>query len=216
MAKLNVSWSGLGETSVTTGTDADVGKDFSTARAMLDSNSMQTDKPFVVYLTSSDPQSVREQEVVDNTTMMDERISIGAKAFVMIKADGDSITKDHAFYRHLKGKKFPRLVAFSAAGDRVGALEGRTSPSKLFGLMNKAYKRDYKGDLGKTIKDFQKVLTQIDTMDSQKRALDEKELHAKTKRAKNEIVKKRAILAKQEEELRIQEEKILEFRRRTA
>ena len=214
MAKLNLTWTDMGSYSVTTGENVET-TDLSTARAILESQYQDADKPFLVYLTSSDPKAVREQEVVDGVTFMDERIMIGAKAFTLVKGNGDEIGEDHPFHRYLAGKKFPRIVVFNAAGEKVGKLEGRSSPSKLFSVMRKAFRHDYKGDLNNIVKDYQKVLTQLDTLDAMKQAMDEKEKHASTKRAKKEIEKKRAEIAKEEEEIREAEEKVLDFRRRS-
>lgn len=217
MAKLNLDWKELPSTSVTTGANADSkGIDFSTPLALVDGRYVEKGKPFVVYLTSSDSKAVRMQEVVNGTTLMDERITVGAKAFTMIKSDGDQLTKDHPFHRYLAGESLPRFVVFSGSGERVGKLEGQVSPSKLFGVMKKAYLADYIGDLDKTVKDYQKVLTQLDTLNSLKMAVEDKANRATTARDKAEVEKKRAEIAKEEEKLRIAEEKVLDLKRRAA
>lgn len=215
MAKLTIDWTDLGSTTVTTGVDAE-GNDLSTARAVLGTQYQDADKPFVVYLTSSDPKALRMQEVVEGTTLMDERIAIGAKAFTMVRGDGDLLSEDHPFHRYLGGKSYPRFVVFSADGTQVGRLEGQVSPSKLFGTMKKAFKRDYVGNLDRIVKDYQKVLTQLDTIDTQKQAIAEKEARAQTARDKKELARKKEEIAKEEEAVREAEEKVLDFKRRVA
>ena len=64
------------------------------------------------------------------------------------------------------------------------------------------------------VKDFQKLLTELDKLDVLRQSVDQKELRAKTKKDKKDIEKKRDQIAKDEEELREAEEKLFDIKRR--
>lgn len=183
---------------------------------MLSGADLQYDRPFVVYLTSSAEADATAQEVVDMTTLRDERVAIASKFFSMVKVDGAEIGKDHPYAKWIGGKDLPRFVVFSAAGDRVGKVEGRVSPSKLYGMMKGAVAKDYVTNVDKVVKDYQKILTALDRLNVLKTTLDQKEARSDTKRDEREVAREREQLAKEEEELRLEEEKLLDFKRRNA
>jgi len=215
MAKLNIDWTELADASVTTGaTGTTEIRDMSTATGMLHASERQAEKPILVYLTSREEKYSTEQDVVENTTLRDERVAIGSKLFTMVKANGDAIDSNHPYYNHLAGRTLPRFVAFTSDGEQIGKIEGRASPSKLFKLMKKAATRDYVVNLDKTVKDFQKLLTELDKLDVLRQAVAQKEQSAQTSRDKKEIEKKRDQIAKDEEELREAEEKLFDVKRR--
>lgn len=215
MAKLRIEWSDLAETSVTTGAGGSGAlQDFSTARGMLTPGDAQAEKPFLVYLTSTDEDDRVAQDVIESTTLKDERVSLASKLFTMVKADGQQITKDHPFYRWIGGRQTPRFILFTSAGDRVGKLEGRASPSKLYALMKKTAVRDFKVNVDRFVKDYQKVLTSLDKINTLKMALAQKESRKLTKAQSKDLEKKKTEIAADEEDLRAVEEKLLTFRRR--
>jgi hypothetical protein len=216
MAKLNITWTSLADFRVTTGAGGGESQDLSTARGMLRPSDQQTEKPFVVYLTSSDEKDQTSQDVIEQTTLKDERVSIASKLFTMIKDDGEMITRDHPYARWVYGRELPRFVAFCSNGDPVGKLEGRASPSKLYGLMKKTASRDYIINVDRMVKDYQKILTSLDKLSVLQSALDQKESGDNTSAEKRKIEKERDELAKEEEELRQLEEKLLTFKRRNA
>ncbi len=217
MAKLNIGWTELASTSVTTGTTGGGAlQDFSTARGMLRADDAQEAKPILVYLTSSDEKDLVAQDVIDQTTMKDERVSLASKMFTMVKADGNQISSDHPFAKWIGGKDLPRIVLFSSVGEEVGKLEGRASPSKLFALMKKAAARDFKTNVDRFVKDYQKILTELDKISALQQAAATKEARDISASEQRKLEKKKQELAKNEEELRALEEKLLEFERRTA
>jgi len=219
MAKLNVEWTELADTSVTTGAGGGAtaeGRDMSTATGMLRPGDAQAEKPILVYLTSSDPDDQVAQDVIEQTTLKDERVSLASKMFTMVKADGYTISKDHPYARFIGGKKLPRFVLFSSNGTKVGKLEGKASPSKLFALMKKTGKRDYKTNVDTFVKDYQKVLTALDKLDTLKQAVAAKEARDITKAEKRKLEKKQEEIAKEEEDIRAVEQKLLTFRRKNA
>jgi len=183
---------------------------------MISAADRQKDMPILVYLTTNTEKFATEQDVIEQTTLKDERVSLASKMFVMVKANGDEIDQNHVFGRFLDGSKLPRFVLFSSDGERIGKLEGRASPSKLYGLMKKAANRTYVTRMDTFVKDYQKVLTSLDKLDALKNALAQKEARDDSARGKREVEKKRAEYEQQEEELREAEQELLDFKRRAA
>lgn len=164
-------------------------------------------KPFIVFLSSKD--NVNEQTVVEQTTLKDERVSLGSKFFTMLEAEGETITKTHPYYKWIGGKKLPRVVVFTNEGNKVGKLEGQPSPSKMYGLMKKAAAKSRVRNLDRKIKDYQKILTSLDKINTLKQALASKESRDDSKSALREIAKKRKAIEADELKLKEAEEKIL-------
>lgn len=188
----------------------------STANGMLRAADAQAQMPILVYLTSSDPDDQVAQDVIDSTTLKDERVSLASKLFTMVKTDGSTITEDHPYHRFIGGRKLPRFVLFSSDGNEVGKLEGKASPSKLFSLMKKTARRDFKVNVDRFVKDYQKILTSLDKLDTLKQAVAQKEARDITSAEQRKLEKKKEEIAKEEEELRAVEEELLKFERRDA
>lgn len=214
MAKLQIEWTELASTQVTTGAQAEEVADLSTATGMLTPADHQYERPILVYLTSNDEDVRSAQDVVEGTTLKDERISIASKFFTMVRDDGDQITNGHPFDRWIGGNELPRFVVFTSTGERVGKLEGRASPSKLYGLMKRAVRQEYVVNLDRTIKDYQKILTDLDRLSVLKTTLEAKEARDVSPREQRKIEKEKEELAKEEEQLRTREEELLKFERR--
>jgi hypothetical protein len=216
MAKLQIDWKEMNTVRVTTGTNAkneDV--DMSNATALLSAADRQNARPFMVYLTTANEKFALEQQNVDATALKDERVSLASKLFTMVKTDGDAVSKDHAFARHLRvGGELPRFVVFTSKGEEVGSLAGTVSPSKLFQLMKKAASQDYVVNVDNWVKDYQKVLTETDKLETLKAALAQKETRAQTASAAREVEQKKELYAKQEEELKAREEKLANPKRK--
>ncbi len=201
---------------MTTGAGGTEVQDLSSAKGMLRPSEQQADKPFIVYLTSTNEKFRTAQDVVEKTTLRDERVAISAKFLTMIKGEGEAITKTHPYYQWIGGKDLPRIVVFSAAGEKIGKLEGRASPSKLFALMEKAVSRHYEIDLEKAIKDYQKILTEIDKLSVLKDALKEKQKDKLTASEKKKVEGEQAALDEKEKELLKEEEVLLNPKRKNA
>jgi hypothetical protein len=216
LAKLTITWSEINNPKVTTGAgSAADAVDMSTARAMLTADDRQYERPFVVYLTSSEEKHRVEQENVDATALKDERVSLSARLFTMVKTDANAIGESHPFARFVgSGGNLPRLVAFSANGQEIGRLEGTVSPSKLFQLMKKTAIRDYVVNVDNFVKDYQKILTELDKLDTLRKALADKESRKKTAADEREIALKTETYDKQEAALKEKEEKLLAVKRK--
>jgi thioredoxin-related protein len=216
LAKLQIDWKQLNSVSVTTGASAtNDNVDMSSATALATPADRQANKPILIYLTTTNEKFAVEQQNVDATALMDERVGLSSKLFTMIKTDGDAITKSHPFAKNLGvGGDLPRFVVFSSKGQSVGSLEGTVSPSKLFQLMKKASAPEYVVNVDTWVKDYQKILTELDKLDNLQKALAEKESRAQTASAQKDVAQKKDLYAKQEEELKAREEKLANLKRK--
>ena len=211
--RVQIDWTKLSSPGrVTTGADVEADTSAAALR-LLGSQERYSDKPFMVYLTTAAEKRQKDLAVFEETTFKDERVAIATKAFSMVKGDGDKITDDHPFADLLDGKKLPRIVVFSATGERIAHAEGKVSPTKMLSLMKKGFKHDYSGNLDKTIKAFQKYLTKADTLKAKKDLLTSKEDGA-SKSELRKLEKELAELAETEEELNEEKDRILAFDRR--
>jgi hypothetical protein len=216
VARLNIQWTTLADASVTTGVAAAEIADTSSIRGILKPEDRQHERPILVYLSSKSDAVQVEQDVIEKTTLMDERVQLAAKLFTMVKADGDAIDETHPYARLVGGRSLPRFVLYSASGERIGQYEGSASPGKLFALMKRAAERDYTLNVDDFVQDYQKILTALDKLQALTSALESKESRDETAKGKREIEKKRAQYEAEQEELKIAEEKLLQFERRVA
>ncbi len=142
-------------------------------------DSLKSDKPFLVFLTSDLPDDSQEMSNISSTTLRDESVAIGATLFSQLKVNGLKVKEGSAFWKTLGGKELPRMVVVDAAGAKVGAVEGKDiSPSKVFGLMKRAATRTYKTDLEKVVKETKSILTEIDQVEAKRAALATKKEHS--------------------------------------
>jgi len=131
----------------------------------------QSGKPLLIYVESKLSEDEIESAVVKQTVERDEKVAIGAKMFHLIRIDGAAIDRYHPHWNTLGGKKLPRMVVVDSAGDRVGSVEGTISPSSVFTLMKKASAKSFKMPLDSFVKEYQKILTDVDRVEGLKQAL---------------------------------------------
>ena len=210
MARIQVNWE---EPSIGGGYE---GYDAENLLTGLPDEYGESGKPLVVYLESSLPDDMIETAVVNQTVLPDEKIAIGMKMFNLVKMNGLKITKEHPYAKHLYGKELPRMVVVGADGKKIGTVEGKISPSKVFGLMKRASKQTYKTNIETFIKDYQKVLTDIDKVEAKKAALATRRQTSKniSKSKERMFAKEEEKITKEENEVLEREEKILKSRRR--
>ena len=209
MARLQVDWN---EASLAGGYEGYNPSDLFTA---LPDEVGKSGKPLVVYLTSDLEDDAQETELA-TAALADEKVALGLKMFHAVKVDGSRITRDHAYADILGGRELPRLVVVGADGKKVGSTEGKVSASEVYSLMKRAASRVYKTQIDSYIKDYQKVLTEIDKIESAKKVLaTQRETSgnvSKSKAAKWD--REEAEMAKKESELLDQEKELLAFNRR--
>jgi hypothetical protein len=204
MAKLNLDWEqpGLGSYDRF---------DKENLYSALPETFEENGKPLIVYLESSHPDDMMKTAVVRRSVFGDEKVAIGSKMFNLVKVDASRIDKTHPHWNILKGRELPRFVVTDPTGKRVGSLEGRISPSGLYGLMKKAASKTYKTSPDRLVKGFQKLLTEMDKVEAAKQALATQ--RATSGKISTGLQKKwdakEAELEKQGEELAMEEKELL-------
>jgi len=144
-------------------------------RTALPDSYKQSDKPFLVYVTSELTDDDQEMKNIEASVLKDESVSIGATLFRQVKFDGAKIKESHPYWKTLGGKDLPRMIVVDTSGQKVGAVEGQDiSASKVFGLMKQAAAKTYKTDIDTVIKETKVVLTEIDQIEAKRTALQTK------------------------------------------
>lgn len=163
------------------------------------------DKPLFLFLVSQDTKIIKDVQFVQQGTMHDERVALGAKFFRLIQINGDEIGKEHPLAKMLGGKDLPRAVLISRDGETVKKLEGKISATRLFAAMTEIVKGDCKRDLGKFTSDMRKLLNDLEEVARDKQQLERKTAKALEKggnvAAAKEVKKDQELLDKKREEL---------------
>ncbi len=171
-------------------------------------------RPVVVFLTSEDPEAAGGMKLASGV-LADERVAIGSKMFHVVKMDGDKISRDHVHAATLAGKALPRFVVLDGGtGKKVGSIEYRPTPSSLFALMKKAAAKAYKSDIEKVIKDYQKMLTELDKVEAKRNALRVKKGAASEELVgakERKLQQEEAAIEKDAEKLAAAETELLKF-----
>ncbi len=150
MAKLQMNWS------TAEGCDGDAADSMAALGA-------KTGRPMMVLVYAS----ASELKVLDGACGTDERVAIGAKAFQLVKVDAAKLPEGGELASSLGGRATPRYVFFDADGKKVATVDDKVSPSKVF----EAMKRTAGSSLDGFVKDYQKFLTALDKLESDKSTL---------------------------------------------
>lgn len=216
MAKLTIEWGKLASPTVATGKGATEVTDLSNVRGVLEPSLRQFDRPILVYLESARSESKTDKDNIETTTLKDERVALPAKLFTAVKANADEMTQDHPYWKFFEGPARPRFMLFSSRGELIGKLDGKVSPSKLSDLMKRALHDEFAFSLDRWVKDYQKVLTGIDKLESLKKALDQKAERDTSTSAQREIAARREKLEAESSALIAEEKKLFDLKRKDA
>ena len=169
---------------------------------------LSEDKPIFLYLTSDRTEDANATKNIDGTCFKDERVMLGSSFYHLVKLSWTST--DARFTKYVGKAGMPVFAAFSRDGKRVGLLKKRYSPSKIYDLMTRASKKDYKTSIKSVVSKVQKALTQIDKVDAAIKSLDGSARPNLSGRQKAALEKKRKQLADKMAKLVKDQEKIWE------
>lgn len=192
------SYEGLTPWNVTTGAGAKAAKKIDCVHDLIEDPASRVNRPVLFLLESPEPEGkVANQGFVD--LFNDDRVR-GAliTSCVLVRAPGEEVTQSHPYGKWLAGEKLPRLIVFSAGHERVGAFEGKATPTELFELLTKTVARDFDVDLDARCRDFVQLRFKMTGLEDRLEALD-LQIAAKPKTAQK-LEKSRAELVKQLEE----------------
>lgn len=166
-------------------------------------------KPRLFLLSTEDEDDQSQMTNLEGTVLRDERVATAAKFFECHKINGDKLNDEHKYFQALKGRTLPRIVVMTSEGEKLGSIEGKVSPTKLYGLMKASAERAFKVRMDRLVKEHRSLLNRIDKLDGQKRVLASKEERAEGRETSSIRKLRRSIEA---EELKIQkmEEKLFD------
>jgi len=178
MARLQIQWRTLSDfapQSVTTGQSSEEAARLATMRA---------DRPMMVYVTSDDPTDPITRKLED-IVFANEVVGIGAKFFDTIKMNAGDAAQDRLISAN--GRKAPRILFVSRDYKVAAVVQGRQlSRGRLLKAMKFLARKEYKSSFDKMVRDYTKLLNELDRLEGRKTKLadDKARLEAKPSRSK--------------------------------
>ena len=209
MARLNIKWRSLNEIAPQAVTTGETEENAEEAKQ----TGMRAEKPMLVYVTSDDPTDkiTRKLEAI---VFANEKVGLGVKFFDTIKiTHGDSL-QDRILKEH--GRAAPRLVFVTRDYVVSDVLQNKQlTAGKLLKAMKKLAKTEYATNFEAMVRDYTKLLNELDRLESKRAALADQRRRLQEKPNKSRDRK----VARGEAELEVEmsawktkEEAILKFR----
>jgi len=210
MARLNISWRSLNEIApqaVTTGETEE------NASEEVKQTGMRADKPMLVYVTSDDPTD-KETRKLEAIVFANEKVGLGAKFFDTIKITQGDALQDRLLKEN--GRYAPRLVFLTrdyAVSDTLQ--KKQLTAGKLLKAMKKLAKLEYSTNFEAMVRDYTKLLNELDRLESKKAALADQRRRLQEKPNKSrekKIAREEADYEAEMDAWKKKEEAILKFR----
>jgi hypothetical protein len=207
LARLNISWRSLNEIApqaVTTGETEENAE----AKA-----GMRAEKPLMVYVTSDDPTD-KVTRKLESVVFTNEKVCLGAKFFDTIKVSAGDALQDRILSEN--GRHTPRMVLLTRDYKVVAVLQKKQiSGGKLLKAMKRVAKKEYATSFETMVRDYTKLLNELDRLESKKSAIADQRRRLQEKPNKSREKKIARDEAKYEAEMdawKKKEEAILKFR----
>ena len=174
---------------------------------------MRAEKPMMVYVTSDDPTDkvTRKLEAVVFTN---EKVCLGAKFFDTIKVSAGDALQDRILSEN--GRYTPRMVLLTREYKVVATLQKKQiSGGKLLKAMQRVAKKEYATSFETMVRDYTKLLNELDRLESKKSAIADQRRRLQEKPNKSREKKIARDEAKYEAEMndwKKKEEAVLKFR----
>ena len=165
MARLRISWRSLNEIApqaVTTGETEENAEE-------ANQTGMRAEKPMLVYVTSDDPtdKTTRKLEAI---VFANEKVGLGAKFFDTIKVTHGDALQDRLLKEH--GRFAPRLVFLTRDYAVTDVMQKKQlTAGKILKSMQKLAKKEYATKFETMVRDYTKLLNELDRLESKKAAL---------------------------------------------
>jgi len=210
VARLSINWRStatVAPAAVTTGETE--------AESVAKQAQAAAEKPMMIYITSDDPTD-KDTRKLESVVFANEKVGVGSKFFDCIKvSSGDALVD-----RILKdaGKATPRLVFLDRQYEVKDVLENsELSGGKLLKAMKSVASSEYVSSFESMIRDYIKLLNELDRLESKKAALEDQRRRLAEKPNKSREKK----VARDEEEYKAEmedwsqkEAKVLELRKK--
>lgn len=169
----------------------------------------------LIWVTSDDPTNKVTRKLETNV-FKSENVCLGAKLFDTIKISAGDALQDRILKEN--GRYTPRLVLMTRDYEVSDVLQKtQVSSGKLLKAMKRLAKKEYTTNFEKMVRDYVKLLNELDRLESkktqladQRRRLQEKPNKAREKK----IARDEAEYQKEMEAWKKKEEAILQFRAR--
>ena len=209
MARLKISWRSLNEIApqaVTTGETEENAEEAKQA-------GMRAEKPMLVYVTSDDPtdKTTRKLEAI---VFANEKVGLGAKFFDTIKVTHGDALQDRLLKEH--GRFAPRLVFLTRDYAVTDVMQKKQlTAGKILKSMQKLARKEYATKFETMVRDYTKLLNELDRLESKKAALADqrRRLQEKPNKSRDKKVAREEI--KHEAEMNVwkqKEDAILKFK----
>jgi len=185
------------------------------AEVSEDAGRLIADKPMLIYITADDTTNVMTRKLED-ISLKDERVGIGAKFFKCIKITEGNAAQDRLLKEH--GKSVPRVIFMKRNYEVIGVAEKKKlSASKLNKLMAKLAKAEYKSGFSSMVSKYAKLLNELDRLDDVRARLaaDSKRYNENPRKYATKLkklAKEKAAFDKQMEAWKASEAKLLELK----
>ena len=173
----------------------------------------------LIYVTADDNTNSRARKLED-ISLKDERVGIGAKFFRCVKITESNALQDRLLKKH--GKSAPRLLFVKRNYEVVKVLEGKAmSASKINKAMAKLAKAEYKNSFSSMQSKYAKLLNELDRLDDQRTTLaaNQKRYSADPRKYRGKLkklAKKMAAYEKAMSDWKTAEAAVLEFKLKEA
>jgi len=209
MARLKISWRSLNEIApqaVTTGETEENAEE-------TKQTGMRAEKPMLVYVTSDDPTD-KDTRKLEAIVFANEKVGLGAKFFDTIKITHGDALQDRLLKE--QGRYAPRLVFLTRDYAVTDVMQKKQlTAGKILKAMQKLAKMEYATKFEAMVRDYTKLLNELDRLESKKAALADQRRRLQEKPNKSRDKKVAREEAKHEAEMNAwkqKEEAILKFK----
>jgi hypothetical protein len=129
---------------------------------------MRAERPMIVYVPSDDPTDKTTRKL-EQVVFKNEKLAVGSKFFDTIKISAGDALQD----RILKEKtRVPRMVFLRRDYSVHAVLQQRQlSPSRILRAMKSLVKKEYVNNFDKMVKDYIKLLNELDRLEGRRTLL---------------------------------------------
>jgi len=213
MARLNIKWRSLNEVAPQAVTTGETVENAEENAEETKQTSMRAEKPMLVYVTSDDPTD-KDTRKLEAIVFANEKVGLGAKFFDTVKiTHGDSL-QDRILKEN--GRYAPRLVFVTRDYAVSDVLQKKQlTAGKLLKAMKKLAKTEYATNFEAMVRDYTKLLNELDRLESKRAALADQRRRLQEKPNKSrdkKVAREEADLEVEMDAWKKKEEAILKFR----
>ena len=213
MARLNIKWRSLNEVAPQAVTTGETVENAEENAEETKQTSMRAEKPMLVYVTSDDPTD-KDTRKLEAIVFANEKVGLGVKFFDTVKiTHGDSL-QDRILKEN--GRYAPRLVFVTRDYAVSDVLQKKQlTAGKLLKAMKKLAKTEYATNFEAMVRDYTKLLNELDRLESKRAALADQRRRLQEKPNKSrdkKVAREEADLEVEMDAWKKKEEAILKFR----